>query len=138
MAAEKLTRGRLIQILIMMALLITAFTWRTVEFFQKNPMQSCELEIGECRLSDPVITVQYIEPQEADERHYLFVKSAKKIDSVSLIGSDSEGGRLTWASEEKGNNVSTKISLPSDFDTSKKTDVLIVVDQDQIKVNFKQ
>lgn len=32
MAAQKLTRARLIQILVMMAILIAAFVWRTVNY----------------------------------------------------------------------------------------------------------
>ena len=32
MAAEKLTRGRLIQIIVLMTILISAFIWRTVTY----------------------------------------------------------------------------------------------------------
>ncbi|MCZ4294239.1 hypothetical protein [Vibrio sinaloensis] len=42
MAAEKLTRGRFVQIIIMLTLLITAFIWRTITF--------SDGEIIDCRL----------------------------------------------------------------------------------------
>ncbi|WCE31305.1 hypothetical protein [Vibrio sp. SCSIO 43137] len=50
MAAEKLTKARLVQILVMMALLISAFTWRTITHvkedvacFVPNP---CNISVG--------------------------------------------------------------------------------------------
>lgn len=50
MAAEKLTKARLVQILIMMVLLISAFTWRTITHvkeevacFVPNP---CNISVG--------------------------------------------------------------------------------------------
>lgn len=52
MAAQKLTRGRLIQIIVLMIVLITAFIWRTVTY-QKPPVTTnqakvCNLNTGNC------------------------------------------------------------------------------------------
>lgn len=43
MAAEKLTRGRFAQIIIMLTLLITAFIWRTITFSEANKID-CSLQ----------------------------------------------------------------------------------------------
>lgn len=43
MAAQKLTRGRFVQIIIMLTLLITAFIWRTITFSEGNKID-CSLQ----------------------------------------------------------------------------------------------
>ncbi|PSU82487.1 hypothetical protein [Photobacterium phosphoreum] len=52
MAAQKLTKGRLIQIIILMIVLITAFVWRTVTYEAqptiKNDVKICSLNTGNC------------------------------------------------------------------------------------------
>ncbi|HIF9071714.1 TPA: hypothetical protein ACX6NS_000205 [Photobacterium damselae] len=52
MAAEKLTKGRLIQILVLMTVLIAAFTWRTVSYEtheQKSELaKECDLTVEPC------------------------------------------------------------------------------------------
>lgn len=50
MAAQKLTRGRLIQIIILMIILISAFVWRTVTYKSKTTVQRsvCNLNTGNC------------------------------------------------------------------------------------------
>nr|WP_036832088.1 hypothetical protein [Photobacterium sanctipauli] len=56
MAAEKLTKGRLIQILILMAVLITAFVWRTVTYEAPSTTNTdateCVLNAKECLVED--------------------------------------------------------------------------------------
>lgn len=50
MAAEKLTKGRLIQIVVTFAVLIAAFTWRTIEHGDNNSVSetSC-IAVDSCR-----------------------------------------------------------------------------------------
>jgi hypothetical protein len=48
MAAEKLTKQRLIQILTMLALLIAAFVWRTIDHYQQQ--NQC-LEGADCEVT---------------------------------------------------------------------------------------
>ncbi|KJY82416.1 hypothetical protein TW81_13460 [Vibrio galatheae] len=43
MAAQKLTRGRFVQIIIMLTILIAAFIWRTVTFIGEQNIE-CELK----------------------------------------------------------------------------------------------
>jgi hypothetical protein len=49
MAAEKLTKSRLIQIIVLMAVLITAFVWRTVTY---EEVQSVEQKAIHCVISE--------------------------------------------------------------------------------------
>lgn len=55
MAAEKLTKARLVQILILMAVLITAFVWRTVTYDEKA---SVDESTTECRITAEYCTVE--------------------------------------------------------------------------------
>lgn len=52
MAAQKLTKARLIQILVLLAVLITAFVWRTITYKEVRPAEEvsvlCQKESGEC------------------------------------------------------------------------------------------
>ncbi|WEM40806.1 hypothetical protein PTW35_09085 [Photobacterium sp. DA100] len=56
MAAEKLTKGRLIQILFLLAVLITAFVWRTVTYnnnqAEDDTALTCQLSAKLCHQND--------------------------------------------------------------------------------------
>lgn len=43
MAAKKLTTGRLIQILVVMSILITAFIWKTMNYYSDDNVKQCFL-----------------------------------------------------------------------------------------------
>ncbi|MGF1779760.1 hypothetical protein [Vibrio nomapromontoriensis] len=59
MAAEKLTKGRLGQIIIMMMVLIAAFTYRTVTHEASNT-QSCEFSAGcEVKIQEKLVVFMY-------------------------------------------------------------------------------
>ena len=69
MAAEKLTRGRLIQIIVLMTILITAFIWRTVTYTSpegeddiKDGVKICQLDTTDCQylLDDKNVDVQLL------------------------------------------------------------------------------
>ncbi len=51
MAAQKLTQARLVQIMFMMALLISAFIWRTVEYKQTSNVEPCDFRMNICTLA---------------------------------------------------------------------------------------
>ncbi len=48
MAAEKLTSARLIQIIIMMTLLVTAFVWRTLDYQDAEDQGVCLSSDKQC------------------------------------------------------------------------------------------
>lgn len=92
MAAEKLTKARLVQILIIFSVLATAFTWRTIQHQpQKNTdivcqvAQSCTIKVDDIELSmlferktDDSLTVT---PQIIDSNN------KTKLDALTLSSS---------------------------------------------------
>ena len=70
MAAQKLTRGRLIQIIILMIILISAFVWRTVTYKSKTTVQRsvCNLNTGNCFFNinnkKIIVSLSQTKPQE--------------------------------------------------------------------------
>ncbi|TKF22349.1 hypothetical protein FCV43_07770 [Vibrio genomosp. F6] len=55
MAAQKLTKGRLVQIIIMLSLLIVAFTWRTINYKDEKNItcklrETCAFQINKTNL----------------------------------------------------------------------------------------
>ena len=65
MAAEKLTRARLIQIIFLMVVLISAFTWRTLTYEPTSsvnpPVKSCDLTLKKCEiiLEEKLVVVDF-------------------------------------------------------------------------------
>ncbi|WP_394250902.1 hypothetical protein [Vibrio profundi] len=79
MAAQKLTKGRLVQIVLMMVVLIAAFTWRTV-IYEEGYSASCKL-IDSCEI---------------------------KIDSHNILLSKHKGGFLIETSESATFDISVE------------------------------
>lgn len=112
MAAQKLTRGRFVQIIIMLVLLITAFTWRTMSFNASNNIQ-CELkpnctftvknEHFEARKDDEKIVLDKpsdewkIEPQSGD------MKVIEKSDHWVIYPGDMSEFDVTLSDLEQSN-----------------------------------
>ncbi len=51
MPAHKLTPGRLAQLILMLAILIAAFTWRTLNYVANEPTHLCVLHDDKCSLT---------------------------------------------------------------------------------------
>lgn len=83
MAAEKLTRGRLIQILVLMTVLITAFIWRTVTYSQLDQGGEVALNAKKCLLNDNVCTFN-IKDQDVELQFINTTLSAQKTLSLQL------------------------------------------------------
>lgn len=80
MAAEKLTKARLVQILIIFSVLATAFTWRT---FQHQPQQNtdtaCQID-QTCTLKVDDIELSMLFERQADDSLTI---TSQAIDSYS-------------------------------------------------------
>ncbi|MEC6797389.1 hypothetical protein VXS03_10015 [Photobacterium sp. S4TG1] len=93
MAAQKLTRGRLIQIIVLMIILITAFVWRTVTYQPKVPTQvqetTCNLNVGDCVFTinnkQATVTLLSKEPQ-ADAPLELQISNVDIAPSATVSG----------------------------------------------------
>ncbi|MGF1710987.1 hypothetical protein L4C37_10490 [Vibrio kagoshimensis] len=85
MAAQKLTRGRLVQIIIMLSILLAAFTWRTITYKENDTL--------DCILGEPC--------EYSIDDHY--VRLTKDILGVMIIASES--GDFTVGSQKNGKLV---------------------------------
>lgn len=100
MAAEKLTKARLVQILIIFSVLATAFTWRTIQHQpQKNTdivcqvAQSCTIKVDDIELSitferkdddSLTITTQAIDSNNKTKLDALTLSSSAILESKTF------------------------------------------------------
>lgn len=88
MAAQKLTRGRLIQIIILMIILISAFTWRTVTYESKMTTKAqtniCNLNTNACSFNNNklIVTLLSKKPQ-ANTPMELYIQNSD-INNVDI------------------------------------------------------
>lgn len=88
MAAQKLTKGRLAQIIILMVVLITAFVWRTITY---NQTQQENETVLTCHLSTTGCLVE-----SSDENIAIsFVSDALKADTAIIIQIDNTNVKPT-------------------------------------------
>lgn len=80
MAAEKLTKGRFIQIFILFVLLLFAFLWRTVEYSNKTSQQDAGLMDDKGR-----------EEERTDQ-----------MDNAKANKNNRDNERLDWVTAKKG------------------------------------
>ncbi|MCF7353400.1 hypothetical protein [Vibrio sp. CK2-1] len=118
MAAEKLTKARLVQILIIFSVLATAFTWRT---FQHQPQQStdtvCQIDQN-CTIKVDDIELSMLFERETDDSLMILAqpvdsKTKTKLQDLTLSSSailDSKSHHL---------EQSISIKTVSDIDNSR-------------------
>ena len=93
MAAQKLTKGRLIQIIILMVVLITAFVWRTVTYKAqsviKNDTKICSLNTGNCLFNienKPVTVTLLPTPPKAGMPLMLYIDNLQVDPGATVSG----------------------------------------------------
>ncbi|KXF80590.1 hypothetical protein [Enterovibrio coralii] len=136
MAAEKLTTARLVQILVVLAVLITAFTWRTLDYSPESKELSCVLKDQSCSVSikDDTVVISVIKQED----------TLKRVEVVSNVKPQS-----VTALEGKNKIVLADISSEADSANTKyiygvnNTDAVLIngklnliIDQDQVEINF--
>ncbi len=83
MAAEKLTTARLVQILVVLTLLIAAFTWRTFNYSNSQNKDQCSLNSGACSVDVSGGTVEIMLFNQEDGGVALRVDSPEKPSSLT-------------------------------------------------------
>ena len=89
MAAQKLTRGRLIQIIILIIILISAFVWRTVTYKSKATVQRsvCNLNTGNCFFNinkkKIIVSLSQTKPQ-ANTLVELYINPSASVSGVTM------------------------------------------------------
>ena len=111
MAAQKLTRGRLIQIIILMIILISAFIWRTITYqantITKIPLKVCSLNTGSClfNINNKAVTVTLTpETLQAETRMTLYINNIDVNPSAIVSGVTMNMGVLPiiFTAQKKG------------------------------------
>ncbi|KAB0286957.1 hypothetical protein F2P58_20200 [Vibrio fortis] len=119
MAAQKLTKGRLVQIIVMLSILLAAFTWRTVTY-ENN-------ETVDCILSTPCeITIDKYNVRVSSDNHNYLIETSEsnKIDisyegdgslvakspSSWLLATDEPTSQITVTTTQQDHSVSVTLS----------------------------
>lgn len=112
MAAQKLTKGRLVQIVFMMVILLAAFTWRTVTYEQESNWQCdatlpCEIEIDDWNIKISNHSDGFLIETSKSEDLDISVEQPTQISQISksrwLVQSNDADPviSVTWAQQEK-------------------------------------
>ncbi len=121
MAAQKLTRGRFVQIIIMLSLLVTAFIWRTIDHSSMIDLNCTSDE--ECTFY--VNNVRFHVNIEGDKIYVIGSESGWEIKEVSnaqirkndskawLFNSVDKLQPLTFKLEKKSENIQEQIRIRS-------------------------
>ena len=121
MAAEKLTKARLIQILFLMTVLITAFIWRTISYKDTTETTHdtvvCLLSAGSCKIEGQeqgeLLTISLTPyPVKADTELVLHIgnTNVKPVATVEDIEMNMRAIPVPF--EQQGNNWLGKFSVP--------------------------
>lgn len=136
MAAEKLTTGRLVQILVVMAVLITAFIWRTVDYSKSANVPQCILGEHSCAVEvngvSAVLSLEY----QGDNDVFVRILISGKPDEIAF----SEKGGNTLIPEKIATVGEQKrayfYALPKDVKYASTKVWLLNIDHDQLEVKF--
>ncbi|CAV18621.1 MULTISPECIES: hypothetical protein [Vibrio] len=113
MAAQKLTKGRLVQIIVMLVILIAAFTWRTVTYDNDETVN--------CIISKPCqITIdKHNVLISGDNLGYSIEtsKTGKFIINYNESGTLEEKGASIWLLRTNAQNSSITVTFPQQVAT---------------------
>jgi len=122
MAAQKLTRGRFVQIIIMLTVLIAAFTWRTIEHdsvisVNCNTGEECAFYVNNSRF-ETQISAQRIEIK-TDENDWVLVRENGEIspevkNNTWLIEFTPESGAVSFKLTMKNESISQPVNIQID------------------------
>ncbi|MBE1274426.1 hypothetical protein [Enterovibrio baiacu] len=136
MAAEKLTTGRLVQILVVMSVLITAFIWRTMNYSSNETVLICQMSAGACSVSVDSDTVDIRLFKQGDGTQELAITS--RVEPTHLrVDSEQKNNELMQKEIARDNSETTYIYvLPESVKTGSNQKLILFVDRDQIAINF--
>ncbi|WP_299018694.1 hypothetical protein [uncultured Photobacterium sp.] len=119
MAAEKLTKARLIQILFLMAVLITVFVWRTVTYDDVKPVDEsavhCQITADSCVINGKEQGLELaIQPFPAKANSELVIQTDNaNVKPVAMVeGVKMYMGTIPVIFEKQGNGWIGKFSVP--------------------------
>ncbi|AYV19799.1 hypothetical protein [Vibrio mediterranei] len=118
MPAQKLTKGRLVQIIIMMVVLIAAFTYRTISHKESSEVDCQSSQPCEVKFQDKNVRFLY-----QDSTNTLAVT---KSEDLTIKGSKSDGSALnvTATMNISKDEMPVTFVISDDSDNSVKVDIL--------------
>lgn len=135
MAAEKLTRGRLAQIIIMLTLLVVAFFWRSLIYTPRPTIIDCKEMNGFCGTSQSQEKVEYEWNTKNEVIHFSLVS---KSNPHSAFWEQNGKQSLELSKKQVQENGEYRINwqwsrhdLPKDINAFN-----VVFDQYQFKFNY--
>ncbi|CZF79405.1 hypothetical protein [Grimontia marina] len=136
MAAEKLTTGRLVQILVVMAVLITAFIWRTLEHNEPATMVKCSVVVGACSVSLNAETIEIKTENQDDNSRVLVVNSVYEPGELRLLGDPEIVITSQKIMKSAGEKSAYIYALPDDVKYESTQKWILIIDRDQLVINF--
>lgn len=119
MAAEKLTKGRLIQILFLLAVLITAFVWRTVTYkneqAENNTATTCQLSAEKClsNKSGKLLNISLMPyPAKANQELTIQIDNRNVKPNASVEGVSMYMGTIPVTFEETSEGWLGRFTVP--------------------------
>lgn len=120
MAAEKLTRARLIQIIFLMVVLISAFTWRTLTYEPISsvnpPIKSCDLTNEKCEitLDKKIITIDFSTRPLSENSTLELTISGEMLQPVAMVeGVDMFMGSIPITFSESSTGWNGEFFIPA-------------------------
>ena len=141
MAAQKLTRGRLIQIIILMIILISAFVWRTVTYKSKTTVQRsvCNLNTGNCFFNinnkKIIVSLSQTKPQE-NTLVELYINPVDINPSASVSGVTMNMGILPIIFTQQKDGWVGKFTVPQSTRNKMKWNIDIKINQNIYSSEF--
>lgn len=113
MAAQKLTKGRLVQIIVMLVILIAAFTWRTVTYDNNETVNCIVSKPCEFGIDNHNVLIS------ADNLGYSIEtsKTGKFIISYNESGILEEKAPSNWLLQTDDNSSSITVTFPQQIST---------------------
>ncbi|CZF78886.1 hypothetical protein GCE9029_01114 [Grimontia celer] len=136
MAAEKLTTGRLVQILVVMTVLIAAFIWRTLEHSESTSLQKCSVVAGSCSVSLRGETVEINFENQDDKSQIMRVRSVFEPGELRLLAEPVIVITSHKVLANEGEKRAYIYALPTDVNYGSAQKWMLFIDQDQLEINF--
>ncbi|MGR5064907.1 hypothetical protein [Photobacterium sp. DNB22_13_2] len=143
MAAEKLTKGRFIQILFLMAVLITAFVWRTVTYDNSEGENisavTCELTAEKCinDRSNKSLNISLSPyPASANQELTIQVHNTDVKPEASVEGVDMYMGVIPVTFEGTSEGWEGKFTVPECMHSEMQWAITIMLGDEKIIAGF--
>ncbi|OOF20431.1 hypothetical protein BZJ17_12900 [Salinivibrio sp. IB574] len=135
MAAEKLTKGRLTQILVMLTLLISAFIWRTLIYTPGLSSIDCDGRQGVCGTSHSPKLLSYQWQEEGGNLKFSLI-SKTNPHAAYWLEDGAQAPKVAASSEETPEGVQRVWQWTSETRPEGQDTFVVVIDQYQFNFNY--